>query len=89
MALIAEERKQVRAQVQRNAEDTGSTQVQVAMLTARIKEVASHLQSHAKDNHSRRGLLMMVGRRNRLLKYLARTDTAGYTKLIQTLGLRK
>ena len=74
MALIAEERKQVRAQVQSNA---------------RIKEVAGHLQSHAKDNHSRRGLLMMVGRRNRLLKYLARTDTAGYTKLIQTLGLRK
>jgi small subunit ribosomal protein S15 len=89
MALIAEERKAVRSKAQRHDKDTGSTEVQVAMLTARIKEVSDHLQGHQKDNHSRRGLLMMVGRRNRLLKYLARTDTPGYTKLIAKLGLRK
>lgn len=89
MALIAEERKQVVSKNQRHAKDTGSPEVQVAMLTARIQEVSDHLQGHAKDNHSRRGLLMMVGRRNRLLKYLARTDTEGYTKLIKKLGLRK
>ena len=89
MARIAEERKQVRSVAQKHDKDTGSTEVQVAMLTARIKEVSDHLKSHDKDNHSRRGLLLMVGRRNRLLKYLARTDTEGYTKLIAKLGLRK
>ncbi len=89
MSLIAEERKQIIGAHHRHAKDTGSTQVQVAMLTARINEIAGHLRSHQKDNHSRRGLLMMVGRRNRLLKYLARTDVEGYQKLIAKLGLRK
>jgi len=89
MALIAEDRKQIIDTHHRHAKDTGSPEVQVAMLTARINEIAQHLQTHKKDNHSRRGLLIMVGRRNRLLKYLARTDTEGYQKLIAKLGLRK
>lgn len=89
MALIAEDRKKVVGSTQRHATDTGSPEVQIGMLTARIKEIADHLQSHDKDNHSRRGLLMMVGRRNRLLKYLARTNPDSYTKLIGKLGLRK
>lgn len=89
MALIAEERKQIVTKNARHEKDTGSPEVQVALLTARIAEVAEHLQSHAKDVHSRRGLLMMVGRRNRLLKYLAITNPEGYQKLIAKLGLRK
>lgn len=89
MALIAEERVQIVAKHRRHAKDSGSPEVQIAMLTARIKEVADHLQGHDKDNHSRRGLLMMVGRRNRLLKYLAKTNPGDYQKLIASLGLRK
>ncbi|MBI1189464.1 MAG: 30S ribosomal protein S15 [Tepidisphaera sp.] len=89
MALIAEERSVIASKHRRHATDSGSPEVQIAMLTARIKEVADHLQDHQKDNHSRRGLLMMVGRRNRLLKYLAKTNPGDYQKLIATLGLRK
>lgn len=89
MALIAEERKQIVKKNARHEKDTGSPEVQVALLTARIAEVADHLQGHAKDAHSRRGLLMMVGRRNRLLKYLAINNPEGYQKLIAKLGLRK
>lgn len=89
MALIAEERKQVVQTHHRHDTDTGSPEVQVAMLTARIAEVADHLKTHAKDAHSRRGLLLMVGRRNRLLKYLARQNPESYQKLIAKLGLRK
>lgn len=69
--------------------DTGSPQVQIALLTQRIKEVSEHLRTHRKDFHSRRGLLMMVGRRNRLLKYLARKDRESYLETIGKLGLRK
>lgn len=89
MALIAEERKEIVAKNHRHAKDTGSPEVQVALLTARIAEVSEHLQTHKKDVHSRRGLLLMVGRRNRLLKYFARTNPEGYQKLIAKLGLRK
>lgn len=89
MALIAAERTEVVNKHHRHAKDTGSPEVQVALLTARIAEVAEHLQSHDKDTHSRRGLLLMVGRRNRLLKYFARTNPEGYQKLIAKLGLRK
>ncbi len=89
MALIAEERLQIATKHRRHAKDSGSPEVQIAMLTARIKEVADHLQGHNKDNHSRRGLLLMVGRRNRLLKYLAKTNPGDYQKLIASLGLRK
>jgi small subunit ribosomal protein S15 len=68
--------------------DTGSCEVQVAVLTDRIGELTEHLKTHKKDNATRRGLLMMVGRRNRLLRYLQRTDVAGYDALIDRLGIR-
>ena len=68
--------------------DTGSTRVQVALLTERINYLTDHFRAHAKDHHSRRGLLKMVGKRRRLLDYLRRTDVAGYRQIIQELGLR-
>ena len=71
-----------------SAADTGSTQVQVAVLTERINYLNSHFKTHKKDHHSRRGLLKMVGRRRRLLDYMKRTDVDGYRKLIADLGLR-
>ena len=67
---------------------TGSTRVQVALLTERINYLTDHFRGHAKDHHSRRGLLKMVGRRRRLLDYLKRTDVDGYRQIIQDLGLR-
>jgi small subunit ribosomal protein S15 len=69
--------------------DSGSPQVQVAVLTQRIREITEHLKTHKKDHTSRRGLLKMVGQRARLLRYLARVDFSGYQALIQSLGLRK
>ena len=69
--------------------DTGSPEVQIAILTARINELTEHLKVHKKDNHSRRGLLMMVSRRRKLLDYLKRTNVESYRKLIDSLGLRK
>jgi small subunit ribosomal protein S15 len=68
--------------------DTGSSRVQVAVLTARINYLTDHFRTHPKDHHSRRGLLKMVGQRRRLLNYLKRTDVDGYRSLIDTLGLR-
>jgi len=68
--------------------DTGSTRVQVALLTERINYLTDHFRAHAKDHHSRRGLLKMVGKRKRLLNYLRRTDVDGYRRIIQELGLR-
>ena len=68
--------------------DSGSTEVQVALLTERINYLTDHFRAHAKDHHSRRGLLKMVGRRKRLLGYLRRTDLEGYRKIIADLGLR-
>ena len=68
--------------------DTGSSRVQVALLTERINYLTDHFRNHAKDHHSRRGLLKMVGKRRRLLDYMKRTDVEGYRKLIQDLGLR-
>ncbi|PYO76574.1 MAG: 30S ribosomal protein S15 [Gemmatimonadetes bacterium] len=68
--------------------DTGSTGVQVALLTERINYLTDHFRTHAKDHHSRRGLLKMVGKRRRLLDYLRRTDLEGYRKIIADLGLR-
>jgi small subunit ribosomal protein S15 len=73
----------------RGAADTGSPEVQVALLTARINELAPHFKTHAKDHHGRRGLLKMVNQRKRLLSYLKDKDTDRYTALIQKLGLRK
>jgi small subunit ribosomal protein S15 len=69
--------------------DTGSPEVQVALLTARINELTEHLREHKKDHHSRRGLLMLVGQRRRLLAYLRRSDIERYRELVQELGLRK
>ncbi|MFZ5609395.1 MAG: 30S ribosomal protein S15 [Pseudomonadota bacterium] len=71
------------------ANDTGSPEVQVALLTERINSLSEHFKAHAKDNHSRRGLLMMVNKRRRLLDYVKRVDEARYQALIERLGLRK
>ena len=73
---------------QAHAKDTGSTKVQIALLTERINYLRDHFKVHAKDHHSERGLLKMVGQRRRLLKYLRGTDLEGYRQLIQDLGLR-
>ncbi|MEK0416916.1 MAG: hypothetical protein RI949_922 [Pseudomonadota bacterium] len=73
----------------RGAADTGSPEVQVALLTARINELTPHFKTHAKDHHGRRGLLKMVNQRKRLLSYLKDKDADRYTALIQKLGLRK
>ncbi len=89
MALLAEDRKQVVSTHRRHGTDTGSPEVQIAMLTARINALAEHMKGNDKDFHSRRGLLMMVGKRNRLLRYLAKNDPSGYQQLIAKLGLRK
>jgi small subunit ribosomal protein S15 len=72
-----------------HAKDTGSTEVQVAAITARISELQDHFKAHKKDHASRRGLLLLVGKRNSLLKYLASTDRESYLSLIKRLGLRK
>ncbi|HIU73249.1 MAG TPA: 30S ribosomal protein S15 [Candidatus Aphodousia faecipullorum] len=82
-------KSEIVAQFQRKPGDTGSPEVQVALLTARINELTSHFKEHAKDHHSRRGLLKMVSRRRKLLDYLKRTDLDAYRKLINTLNLRK
>lgn len=89
MTITAERRREIASTNRRHQKDTGSPEVQVGMLTARINQVAGHLKGHDKDHHSRRGLVMMVGKRNRLLKYLARTSPAAYQSLIERLGLRK
>jgi small subunit ribosomal protein S15 len=73
---------------QKTANDTGSPRVQVALLTERINSLTEHFRTHAKDHHSRRGLLMMVSKRRRLLDYMRRTDLDGYRQLINELGLR-
>ena len=73
---------------QTSANDTGSTRVQVAVLTDRINYLTDHFRAHKKDHHGRLGLLKMVGRRRRLLNYMKRTDVDGYRKLVQELGLR-
>jgi small subunit ribosomal protein S15 len=73
----------------RHGSDTGSPQVQVAILTERINQLTEHLKMHKKDHHSRRGLLQMVGRRRRLLNYLQREDLDAYRELTRTLGLRR
>jgi small subunit ribosomal protein S15 len=89
MSLSLATRRQVVTENQRDTTDTGSPEVQIAMLTARIQHLAGHLRQHKADNHSRRGLIMMVGRRNRLLRYLQRTNRDAYVDLIGKLGLRK
>ncbi|MBQ4417882.1 MAG: 30S ribosomal protein S15 [Lachnospiraceae bacterium] len=88
--MIAKEKKaEVIGKFGRKSGDTGSPEVQIAILTERIKELNEHLNTHPKDHHSRRGLLKMVGRRRSLLAYLRNKDIEGYRKLIAELGLRK
>lgn len=89
MTIAGEHKKAVATEYRRHGTDSGSPEVQIALLTDRINMLTGHLQGHAKDNHSRRGLVLMVAKRNRLLKYLARADRDGYTALIGRLGLRK
>jgi len=89
MALTKERKSEIIRDFRRSEADTGSTEVQVAVLTHRIQELTEHLKTHRKDHHSRRGLLQMVGRRRRLLEYLKREDIERYRELISRLGLRR
>ena len=89
MALALEERSKIVGEHRRHGTDTGSPEVQIAILTERINDLSGHLKEHHHDFSSRRGLLMMVGKRNRLLRYLAKTDQERYRTLIGRLGLRK
>lgn len=86
--LHGEKKTQVIHEHRRGDKDTGSTEVQVALLTTRIRELTSHLQTHKKDFTARRGLLVMVGRRSRLLKYLNTSDRQRYLDVVQKLGIR-
>ena len=89
MSLTAEKKQELIGKFGRSDGDTGSAEVQVALMTARINELTEHLRTHRKDHHSRRGLLMLVGRRRRLLRYLERSDVDRYRKLVEELGLRR
>jgi small subunit ribosomal protein S15 len=89
MSLTRERKQELIDRFGRSDGDTGSAEVQVALLTERINELTQHLRSHGKDHHSRRGLLMMVGRRRRLLRYLERSDVDRYRELVAELGLRR
>ena len=89
MALASDVKKRIIAEYGSADGDTGSAEVQIALLTSRINELTEHLRLHKKDHHSRRGLLSLVGRRRRLLSYLSRTDLESYRKLIAELGLRR
>jgi small subunit ribosomal protein S15 len=89
MALLKEEKDSIIADNARSEGDTGSPEVQIAVLTRRVNELTEHLKTHSKDHHSRRGLLRMVGRRRRLLDYLRREDIERYRALIAKLGLRR
>jgi len=89
MGLTKEKKSELIGKYGRGEGDTGSAEVQIALLTKRIEELTEHLRGHAKDHHSRRGLLMLVGKRRRMLRYLERTDLERYRSLVAELGLRK
>jgi small subunit ribosomal protein S15 len=89
MPITREARQGLVEKYRRGEKDTGSSEVQVALLTQRIQAITEHLASHKKDHATRRGLLMLVGKRNTLLKYLARESPGRYQELIESLGLRK
>jgi small subunit ribosomal protein S15 len=89
MPLTSEQKREAITAHGHHERDTGSTEVQVAMLTRRIQRLTEHLQLHRKDHHTRRGLLKLVGQRRRLLNYLQRNDLESYRRLIQELGLRR
>ena len=87
--MTKERKQEIINEYKRDEADTGSAEVQVALLTERINELTEHLKVHKKDNHSRRGLLKMVGQRRNMLSYLERKDVERYRTLIEKLGLRK
>ena len=89
MALNSEQKSEILAEYRRSPTDTGSAEVQVALLSARINELSAHFSDHKKDHHSRRGLLRMVNKRRKLLDYLKKKDNDRYRDLISRLGLRK
>jgi small subunit ribosomal protein S15 len=89
MSLSAEKKQELIDKYGRTEGDTGSAEVQVALLTERINELTGHLRTHTKDHHSRRGLLMLVGKRRRLLRYLERSNVERYRALVADLGLRR
>jgi small subunit ribosomal protein S15 len=89
MALTKEAKQEATKRFGKSDVDTGSPEVQIAMLTERINGLTEHLRTHAKDHYSRRGLLKLVGRRRRLLNYIQRTNLEGYRALIKELGLRR
>lgn len=88
MAMTKEQKDKVIAKYKKHDSDSGSPEVQIALLTERINMLSSHFKQHAKDHHSRRGLLKMVGQRKRLLSYLKKKDLEGYRALIKDLGIR-
>ena len=89
MSLTQEKKQELIQKFGRADGDTGSAEVQIALLTERINELTEHLRSHSKDHHSRRGLLMLVGKRRRLLRYLERADLDRYRQVVSDLGLRR
>ena len=89
MSLATQRKKDIITKFSKHEGDTGSPEVQIALLTERITYLTEHFKTHAKDHHSRRGLLKLVGQRRSLLKYLQKTDIAQYRTLIQALGIRK
>ena len=89
MSLTVEKKREIVERFGKDANDTGSTEVQIALLTERINHLTEHLRDHKKDHYSRRGLLMLVGQRRRFLQYLQRKDLDRYRSLIQELGLRR
>lgn len=89
MALTTDQKKAVLKKYAKGTNDTGSPEVQVALLTERINQLGGHFQTHTKDHHSRRGLLKLVGQRRRMLDYLERKNVDSYKKLIGELGIRK
>lgn len=89
MSLTAEDKREIVERFGKAEGDTGATEVQVALLTRRINQLTEHLRTHKHDHHSRRGLLMLVGRRRRFLNYMQRSDLEGYRALIRELGLRR
>jgi len=89
MTLTKEQKTELIGKHGRSAGDTGSAEVQIALLTERINDLTGHLREHSKDHHSRRGLLMLVGKRRRMLRYLERSDLERYRSLVAELGLRR
>jgi len=89
MSVTAERKKELASRFGKAETDTGAPEVQIALLTERINDLTEHLRDHSQDHHSRRGLLMLVGRRRRLLQYLQRSDLESYRSLVKELGLRR